>query len=150
MQGFAFPLKKTKITSNESFFHLLGIQSKIFDYYDLGLINTWIFASKKVPKTDKDVLAEVYFDLSLTSSFKVRNSYNLLMVFSDVGGVQFIFALIGAFLSGSFAEFSFTLKAIEELFTVQTKDFNLFKPISAHREQQKEMKTALNSVARGS
>ena len=65
-----------------------------------------------MPGTESLVLIEMWFDQSLTTNFILRDAYNILNVFGDFGGVQYVILLIGGYIMGTVAEFSFSLKAI--------------------------------------
>lgn len=95
----------------------------------------------QLDEEDVEVLAHITSDLRREKFVYRRQTYNLLGLVSDLGGLMLILWLIISTLISLFVEHSFTLKAIKKLYKARTAENFLLPNSNGMKFREKAMKT---------
>ena len=116
---------RNEVVSAESWLHLFDVQAQEHEYYIFHSIRKTIFTAFDNGKYT--LLGNFIFTIDLETEIHERQVYGILDVLGDFGGVQYVLFIIGSWLTSSYTEFKFNLKAIKKLYLARTKENKLFK-----------------------
>ncbi len=75
-----------------------------------------------VPEAKPGYLFQSYMSLSPYTEINSRRTYDILMLFADLGGLVELFIAIFAFVLGPITYHSYIIDAAEKMFHVRTSD----------------------------